>query len=274
MPKRSIEIASLDVGRFYADAEVMADTLRIMDFIHDPRWDAICLHGLPVYVTQDDNFKKRWPANQFCPMTNHIMLGGIKCRVGNGVFSRLRFVSTSACAYIGAVSPVLDLDSRAVTISRIGNANAKNHVLLEKCESRIAVFATIKVDGLRITIGKDDSPWRPVGSHDLDDNLREGMVELARSISKQEERIVIAGGFKTVDSEASRLLFGESKYFGRELHACLPPVKTTVDWNSRGKKGPDLVVDYFLRAGPVIVSKVEAHEVGGKNLGISATVEW
>src|SRR3989344_6906161 len=270
MPK--IQIASLDVGRFYTDVEKMADTLTIMAFIKDARWDAICLHGLPEFVVNDAGFQKRWPVAEFCPMTRHFMLGGIRCYVGNGVFSHgLPFVSTSTVAYIGAVSPVRDLDSEAITISRIGNANAKDVSLLEKCESRIAVFATIEVGGVPLTIGADDSPWRPVGTRGLDDNLRNGMIRLARGIGKQEERIVMGGGFKTVDSEAFQLLFSETKRLGRELHASLPEnVGTTVDWASRGKPSHNIVADYFLRAGLVSVSDVRVHRVGGKNFGISA----
>lgn len=269
MPKNSIRIASLDVGRFYT-----GNSLAIMRFIVDPRWDVICLHGLPEYVVHDGAFKERWPIGEFRSLTRHFMQGGIRCHVGNGIFSKeLSFSSVTATAYVGAVEPVRDLDPNSVIVSEDGNANAKDYALLEKSESRLVVFATIEIDGESLTIGTTDMPWRPVGSV-LDDDLRASLQKLAKAISMQQRPLVITGGLRARESDAYQFLLAEVKRHDLSLHDCTPArIVNTVDWKNRGKEGPDLVVDYFLTEG-VEVLVLDVHPGISKNFGVSATFAW
>lgn len=269
MPKNSITIASLDVGRFYT-----GNSLSIMRFIVDLRWDVICLHGLPEYVVRDGAFKKRWPIGEFRSLTRHFMQGGVGCHVGNGIFSReMPFRSVTAAAYVGAVVPVRSLDPNSVTIAPDGNANARDYRLLEKSESRLAVFATIEVNGAPLTIGTTDMPWRPVGMT-LDGDLRASLARLAAAIGRQERPLVIAGGFRTRESDVHQFLLEEVRRHSLTLHDPTPPhIVNTVDWKSRGTEGPDLVVDFFLTTG-VEVSEMSVHPDLSKNFGVSATFAW
>lgn len=268
--QRSVTVASIDVGRFY-----VGNSLALRRFITDSAWDIICLHGLPEYLVHDAGFRNEYPIGEFRALTNHFMQGRVKVHVGNGIFSRKHpFVSVSAYAPVGNVLPVPNLDVNAIRIAPDGNASACDYKQLEKSENRIIVFATIEVGGEPLTIGTYDAPWRPPGAS-MDDSLRKSTKKLAACISKQGDNLLLAGGFHPTDSEPAHLLIGECDQVGKLLHYDMPDhVVNTIDWEARGRAGPPLVVDYFLRSESVRISNIATHPKLSKNFGISATVAW
>ena len=259
-----LKIASLNVGRFYDTP----DSLSAVRFLTDPLLDAVCIQGLPEFVVRDEQFRKRWPVGHFAPMTNHFMQGGVRVPVGIGIFSReLPFVSLTTAAYVGNVLPVSDLDPAAVTIGPDGNASAEDAVLLEKCESRLAIFATVQAGKSPLTIGTTHGPWRPGGV--VDYSLRQAMRKFVGIVASQRGDLVLAGDFNI--ERNSEIYHG---FLQSGLRDRIPPeVVNTIDWNNRGTQGPDLVVDYIFTRGDAGVSDVELHFGLSKHAAISAVVE-
>lgn len=254
----SLKVVTLNMGRGFPGLE------RSMHFLSNGQWDIACIQD--VRETHVPMLAELFPGAQyFAPMTKHY-IDGQWVSIGLGIFSRVApFRSIAAHAYVGNVLPAPAIEG--VEMDEQGDARPVDLARVRATENRIALFATTEVDGASFHVGTTHGVWVPQGIPD--DHQRVATRKLRNIIVSQEE-CIIAGDFNAArGGEIYNLLSGSSK-----LRDSVPvDIANSVDWQMRGKEGPDLLVDYFFTTGNVYsVSNVEAHFGVSDHAALSATV--
>jgi endonuclease/exonuclease/phosphatase family metal-dependent hydrolase len=193
------------------------------------------------------------------------MRGSVRVHVGIGIFSqKFPFISTSAHAYVGRVSPILDLDGVAVDAN--GNTSPTDLARLRQTESRIVVFTAMEVGEVEFKIGTTHGAWVPNGL--TDDHQRVSARKLL-SIVQEQGPLVMAGDFNAVRGGEIYEILTEPG----GLEDCVPlDIVKTRDFGS-STDAPDLVVDYFFKQGEIYkVADVKAHTNVSDHYALSATV--
>jgi endonuclease/exonuclease/phosphatase family metal-dependent hydrolase len=257
--EQSLKVMTLNVGRLFHSYPAAC-----IEFVLRPEWDMICLQDLPRYVVDDPRFKARWPVRHYVPMANHFMRGNIRVHVGIGIFSMLPFLSASAHAYWGHLSPVLDLDGVQVDVE--GNASPTDLARLRETESRLAIFVEIDARKVPFKIGTTLGPWTPSGQ--VDEHQRAAIQSLI-SIVQTQGSLVMAGDFNAArGGEIYGMLTRQDA-----LVDCIPSeIIKTRDFGPAADK-PNLVVDYFLKRGEIYqVSGVATYFGVSDHCALSATI--
>lgn len=259
MSKEQFKLITLNVGRGFAGFE------KAIAFFREQQADVLCLQDLR--GDHVDLFPEIFgPSRHFVPMCRHHFTGLGYIPVGVGIFSRLPFTSTSAYAYVGNIQPVLDIEG--VTYGENGAAPTDLD-RVRQTESRVAIFADVQLGwDTRIRVGTTHGVWTPGGK--VDDHQRRATLRLKLRMGEE----LAFGGVMAGDFNAAT---------GGEIHtnitnspcyrSVMPDsIDNTVDWEVRGKKGPNLVVDHVFAAAPVFVSEVTAHFGISDHAALSAIV--
>ena len=262
--KQSIKIVTLNIGRGFPGLE------KSIGFLGTCGADVLCIQD----IRQDhvDRLPDIFgPSRHFVAMTNHL-IEGRRVPVGIGIFSKHPFVSTSAHAFWGSVSPVKDLEG--VTIGAGGNANAHDLDVVRSTESRLVIFADVKVGDSTFRIGTLHGVWVPGGK--VDDHQRRCMDNLRLIMDNQFGiPLVLAGDFNAArGGEIYQMLVRKDHAYYDLFDDVVPDtIVNTVDWQNRGKPGgPDLVVDYILKNDGLTVRDVEVHFGVSDHAALTATV--
>lgn len=263
--KNEIKLVSLNMGRGLPGLEGM------LKFLQETDWDVACIQDVRETHIMD-NVTIFGESRHFVPMTRHLF-GGVRENVGIGIFSRKHsFVSTSAHAFWGDVSPVKDL--KGVTFDANGNATPHNLEEVRSSESRLAVFADLKVGDHVFRIGTLHGVWVPAGKTDNHQRLYMGRLRqiMNRMIHTP---FVLAGDFNAArGGEIYNMLVHEDPTLPEQIEDAFPgDIPNTIDWKNRGKvSGPDLVVDYILKNQGLSVSDVKVHFGVSDHAAITATI--
>lgn len=257
----SIKVVTLNIGRGFPKCGIE----KAFEFLSNDEWDIACIQDM--WETDTEDLMELFPTAQiFAPMAKHPR-GCTMVPVGIGIFSRnLPLKSTSVYAYVGNVSPVLDLNG--VEVDAFNNAYPKDLKRVRETESRLAVFVEVRVGNLfYFKVGTTHGTWVPKGI--TDDQQRESMSRLAGIMRSQEYGFVMAGDFNAPrEGEIYKTLISEAN-----VADCVPRhITNSIDWKVRGKEGPDILVDYFFARAPYLVTDVEAHFGISDHAALSATV--
>ncbi|MEK7645429.1 MAG: endonuclease/exonuclease/phosphatase family protein [Patescibacteria group bacterium] len=259
MQRQQFKLITLNVGRGLSGID------RIITFLREQQADVLCLQDIS--ADHIASFPGVFgPSMHFVPMCRHHFRGLGHVPVGVGIFSRFPLASTSAHAYVGNIQPVLDIDG--VTYGENGAAAPTDLDLVRKTESRVAVFANVQLpDNVQVRVGTTHGVWTPGGK--ADEHQRKATRLLRNCMNEQ----LIDGGLIAGDFNAAT---GGEIYgiiAGSEHYQSVMPgsITNTVDWEVRGKKGPELVVDHVFAA-HVAVPEVAAHFGVSDHAALSAIV--
>lgn len=247
MQNDQLKLVMLNMGRGFPGFDRMRDFLAKQDadilLLQDVRGDHLA--AFPGIFG---------PSVHFAPMCRHFIKGGVGwVPVGVAICSKHPLDALSTRAYVGNVLPVQNL--AGTDFDEKGASFAVDLDLVRKTESRLAVFATVKIPGyIPLRVGTTHGVWTPGGK--VDDHQRCSMLILSQ-IMEQEliDGGIMAGDFNAhIGGEISQMLNASDFYSYRMPHE----IVNTIDWAVRGKTGPSLVVDHIYAA-HVAVAGVVAH---------------
>jgi len=251
-------LVTMNMGRGFPGLESS------LHFLESRRPDIACLQD--VRESHISRIRKLFRGgSHFVGMSRHLF-DGVREQVGIGIWSlEAPFIATAASSYVGHVSPVLDLDG--VTTDEEGNSSPRDLACVRETESRLVVCVEAVFGGVSYRFSTTHGIWTPAGVPDA--HQERGIRKLAHLVQKNGDG-VIAGDFNVSrDGSMYRILMesGLVDHVPRN-------VTNSIDWGTRGKKGPDALVDYVFTLGTSYeVSNVETHFGVSDHAAIIAVVQ-
>lgn len=244
-----IKIETLNIGRGLKHLEKTREHIRRSDA------DVFCLQDvqrkhIPLLT---EGFKG---GMKFAAMTNHWVAPGVREHVGIGIFARrLEFFSVSTHAYVGRVSPVLDLEG----IDVVADGTSVNHQLelVRATESRLLLVAEVVVEGRELLISTTHGPWVKDGNPDDHQFAAVGRLSRIVQLVMQRNHMVLVGDFNfSRDSKTQAVYHQFVERSGVE--DCMPEsITSTLDTNHHPLKGKvGVVSDSFFSDGHMKVSDI------------------
>lgn len=253
-----VSLVTLNLGRGFPDLE---DSLR---FLETRRPDIACLQDVrESYIPRISKIFQG--GYHFVGMSKHLF-SGVREQVGLGVWSlEAPFIATSASSYVGHITPVLNLDG--VTTDEEDNSSPRDLARVRETESRLVVSAEAVFGGLPYRFSTTHGIWTPTGVPDA--HQERGIRRLTHLLQENGDS-VIAGDFNVPRNGSMYRILME----GGLVDHVPWSVTNSIDWGKRGKKGPDVLVDYVFTLGTSYeVSSVETHFDVSDHAAITAVVQ-